>query len=634
VACGLAVAGIGVAGAVTGGLALVGGTGRVRLPLALPLDPVVLAPTPLGGLFMLVAGCVGAIAAVYAIGYVHGPAAAPMSWIAFATFLLAMQLVPAASDAVSFLLMWELMALASTALVLTEHRARAEVRSATMWYAVMTHLSFLFILLGFALLSASGHGTSFTAMASVDVRSGSASWAFALLILGFATKAGVVPMHVWLPRAHPAAPSHISAVLSAAMVNMGVFGVLLVGLRLLPGGPHWWGLLLVGLGAVSAVYGILQASVSSDLKRLLAYSTTENIGLMFLAVGAGLLLRSYGVTGSADVAIGACLLLVLSHSAFKTVLFLGTGSILRASGEHDLDRLGGLGVRMPTTSWAFGIGALGAAALPITCGFAAEWALLQSLIHGARPTDRLVAVVMPISVAVVALTAGLALLTFAKAYGIAFLARPRSAGAETAIESPLSMRLAMTVGAIAVVVLGLVPGVMASAAVRAADLRGVGTMPTFGINLAGVDSLLAPLPLTLVALFVVAPVLLFIWRVSKRRPRIAVDLAWAGGGVRVSQRMQYTATSYAEPLSRVFDDALRPEREVEVTHLSESRYLVERVQFSLHVDDVIESQVYRPVIRFVDRLGILARRLQNGSIHRYLGYSFFALVVVLIVVSL
>jgi hydrogenase-4 component B len=434
VACGLAVAGIGVAGAVTGGLALVGGTGRVRLPLALPLDPVVLAPTPLGGLFMLVAGCVGAIAAVYAIGYVHGPAAAPMSWIAFATFLLAMQLVPAASDAVSFLLMWELMALASTALVLTEHRARAEVRSATMWYAVMTHLSFLFILLGFALLSASGHGTSFTAMASVDVRSGSASWAFALLILGFATKAGVVPMHVWLPRAHPAAPSHISAVLSAAMVNMGVFGVLLVGLRLLPGGPHWWGLLLVGLGAVSAVYGILQASVSSDLKRLLAYSTTENIGLMFLAVGAGLLLRSYGVTGSADVAIGACLLLVLSHSAFKTVLFLGTGSILRASGEHDLDRLGGLGVRMPTTSWAFGIGALGAAALPITCGFAAEWALLQSLIHGARPTDRLVAVVMPISVAVVALTAGLALLTFAKAYGIAFLARPRSAGAETAIE--------------------------------------------------------------------------------------------------------------------------------------------------------------------------------------------------------
>jgi hydrogenase-4 component B len=634
VACGLAVAGIGAAGAVTGGLALAGRTGRVRLPLALPFDPVALAPTPLGGLFMLVAGCVGAVAAVYAIGYVHGPAASPTSWIAFATFLLAMQLVPATSDAVSFLLMWELMALASTALVLTEHRARADVRSATMWYAVMTHLSFLFILLGFAFLSAQGHGTSFTALASVDARSGPASWAFALFVLGFATKAGVVPMHVWLPRAHPAAPSHISAVLSAAMVNMGVFGVLLVGLRLLPGGPHWWGLLLVVLGAVSAVYGILQASVSSDLKRLLAYSTTENIGLMFLAAGTGLLLRSYGVVGSADVAIGACLLLVLSHSAFKTVLFLGAGSILHASGERDLDRLGGLGVRMPTTTWAFGIGALGAAALPITCGFAAEWALLQSLIHGARSTDRLVAVMMPISVSVVALTAGLALLTFAKAYGIAFLARPRSAGAETATESPLSMRLAMMVGAIAVVVLGLVPGVMASAVVRAADLYGVGTMSTFGINLAGVDSLLAPVPLTLVALFVAAPVLLFIWRVSKRRPRIAVDLAWGGGGVRVSPRMQYTATSFAEPLSRVFDDALRPEREVEVTHLSESRYLVERVQFSLHVDDVIESRVYRPVMRLTDRLGLVARQLQNGSIHRYLGYSFFALVVVLIVVSL
>ncbi len=202
------------------------------------------------------------------------------------------------------------MALASTVLVLTEHAASAEVRSAGLWYAVMTHLSFLLVLLGFAVLAHAGGGTSFAAMATVPADSPTAGAAFVLLVLGFATKAGLVPVHVWLPRAHPAAPSHVSAVMSAAMVKMGVYGALLVTVALLPGGPSWWGLLLMALGAVSAVYGILQASVATDIKRLLAYSTTENVGLIFLALGAGVLLRSYGVAGPADAAIAACLLLV------------------------------------------------------------------------------------------------------------------------------------------------------------------------------------------------------------------------------------------------------------------------------------------------------------------------------------
>ena len=196
------------------------------------------------------------------------------------------------------------------------------------------------------------------------------------------------------------------------------------------------GAVLLVLGAASAVYGILQASVATDLKRMLAYSTTENIGLMYLALGAGLLLRSYGVgRASRTRPLSACLLLVVGHAAFKTTLFLGAGSVLHATGERDLDRLGGLGTRMPMTSAAFGVGALGAAALPVTCGFVAEWALLQSLIHAAAAQDRLVAVVMPVAVRVVALTAGLALLAFVKAYGIAFLARARGEGAAAAHES-------------------------------------------------------------------------------------------------------------------------------------------------------------------------------------------------------
>jgi hydrogenase-4 component B len=631
---GAAVVAIGLAGAATGALALSGSNGSVTLPVALPVDPLVLAPDRLGGFFMVVAGLVGAVAALYGIGYVQGAAASRTAWSAMAVFLLALLLVPAAADAASFLLFWELMALASTVLLLAEHAARPEVRSAALWYSVMTHFSFVMLLLGFALLAAAADGTAFDAMAQVPAGTASASVAFVLLVVGFASKAGIVPLHVWLPRAHPEAPSHVSAVMSAAMVKMGVYGALLVGIRLLPGGPSWWSLLLIALGAVSAVYGILQASVASDLKRMLAYSTSENVGLMFLALGTGLLLRSYDINDPADAAIAACLLLVAAHATFKTTLFLGAGSILHATGERDLDRLGGLGARMPTTSVAFGVGALGAAALPVTAGFVAEWALLQSLINGATTQDRLVAVVMPISVGVVALTAGLALLAFVKAYGIAFQARPRSDGAARAHESGPATRVAIVLAASSVVALGLAPGPLAAVAASAAGLEGVGSVGWWGIDLSGIGALLDPVALLALGVVLALPAVMLSMRLARRLPRRGVSLTWGCGGVRLSPRMQYTATSYAEPLARVFDDALRPERDVLVTHAGESQYLVQRVQFRQDVDDVVERSAYRPAIRYLDRLGVLARRLQNGSIHRYLGYSFAALLVVLVVVSL
>ncbi len=626
-------AAVGAAGVATGAAAVMGGDGRIELSWALPLPAIGLEPTPLGGFVMAVAGAVGALAAVFGIGYAHGVAASRTAWAAFPVFLVSMQLVPAAGDAVSFLLAWELMALASTALVLTEHRQRDEVRSAALWYAAMTHLSFVLILLGFAVLAAESGGVDFAAMSAVDPSSTAASIAFGLLIVGFGTKAGLVPFHVWLPRAHPAAPSHVSAVMSAAMVKMGVYGALLVTLRLLPDGPAWWGLAVLAPGALSATYGILQASVTSDLKRLLAFSTTENVGLMFLALGTAMLLRAHEASAASDAALVACLLLLTSHAAFKCVLFLGAGAVLHATGERDLDRMGGLGARMPMTNVAFGLGALGAAALPVSIGFVAEWTLLQSLIHGARPDDRLVAAMMPISVAVVALTAGLALLTFVKAYGIAFLARPRSPGATNAREATPGMYGAMLVAAGSVVGLGLAPGPLADVVGRAVGVAD----PSSGsaVELPGIaGGVLDPVAVTAVAALLAVPVGLVTFTASRRRRRRAVELAWGCGGMRLSPRMQYTATSYAEPLARVFDDAIRPERDVVVTHASESRYLVERVHFQQRFDEVVEVRLYRPVLRIGDSLGLAARRLQNGSIHRYLGYSFVALVAVLVVVAL
>jgi hydrogenase-4 component B len=632
--CGLSVSAIGIAGMIAGIESLSGLSGRIEIPMALPIGSMAFAPQHLGALFMVVVGAVGAVSAIFAIGYAHGPANSRTSWIALSLFLTAMQLVPASADVLSFLLVWELMAISSTVLVLTEYRHRIQVRSAALWYAVMTQFSFVLIVLGFAILAKQSGSTTFASMSASATHSASTSLAFVALIIGFATKAGIVPLHIWLPRAHPEAPSHVSALMSAAMVKMGVYGAILVATELLPGGPSWWGVLILALGALSALYGILQASVAVDLKRLLAYSTTENVGLMFLALGAALLMRSSGLAQVADYAMVSCLLLVIAHAAFKTVLFLGAGAVLRTTGEGDLDRLGGLGVRIPVTAAAFAIGALGAAALPVTAGFVGEWVLFQALIHGAKPADRLLAVLMPLSVAVVALTAGLALMTFVKAFGIAFLGRPRSAGAQDAKESGNWMQAGMILGAAAVVGLGLIPGRLGVQTATLASRDSVGVTSMGGINLTKISALLDPMALLLLGAAVLLPVLAKSISAARRSPRRRVDLAWGCGGMRVSPRMQYTATSYAEPLSRIFDDVLKPERDIVMTPSAESQYLVERVRFRQQVTDIFEVRFYFPIVQGLDRIGIVARRMQNGRIQIYLGYSFAALIVVLIMAAL
>jgi hydrogenase-4 component B len=650
VLAGSACALLGAAGAATGALALSGRRGALEIPTVLSqagevpgLDPLRLAPDRLGGAFLVLAGAVGVLVSIYGIGYARQEVASRSAWAALAAFLFGMQAVAAAADAVSFLLAWEVMALASTAGVLIEHRQRPRTTSAGLWYAAMTHVSFLLLLAGFAVLSVAGGGTGFSAMATVDPASAAGSAAFLLLLTGAAAKAGLVPLHVWLPLAHPEAPGHFSAAMSAAMVKLGLYVALLVCVRLLPGGPGWWGAGVAAVGAVSAVYGVLQASVATDLKRLLAYSTTENLGLMFLALGCAVLLRAHGNPAAADAALAACLLLAAGHAVAKATLFAAAGSVLHGTGERDLDRLGGLGRRMPWTRTAFGVAALGAAALPVTAGFTGEWMLLQALIHGGR-AEPTVAVVMPGAIAVVALTTGLAVLTFVKAYGTAFLGRPRSAGAAEASEASagrVPMRLAVAGGAGSVVALGLAPGpvvaVLAGAVMPAGQggREGAGVWMTqwAGVQVPGLAVRLEPLALAATAAAACLPVLVVAALAARRHPRRHTTLAWGCGGARLSPRMQYTATSYAEPLVRVFDDALRPTQDVVVTHAVESAYVVRRMRFRQRLTDVVEASAYRPVIAAADRVGTASRRMQNGSIHRYLTYSFVALLAVLLGVT-
>ncbi|WP_088284179.1 proton-conducting transporter membrane subunit [Kineosporia sp. A_224] len=639
---------VGAAAVWTGALAWSGGTGRVVVGTVLPGVTAAYAPDRLGGAFLVLVGGVTVLASVWAFDGARGTAASRTAWVAYPLFVLGLLGVMAAADVVAFLLAWEVMAVASAVLVLADHARRPEVVGAGLWYAGMTQLSFLLVLGGFAVLASAAGGTGWSDLARLAPDAGATGAGVGLLLLGFVTKAGAVPVHVWLPRAHPEAPSHVSALMSAAMVKAGVYGVLLVVVRLLPAGPSWWGLALLVVGSASAVFGILQAGVAADLKRLLAYSTTENVGLILVAVGAAQVTTARGDVETGHVLLVAALLLTFGHAAAKSVLFLTAGSVLHATGLRDLDRLGGLGRTMPWTCGAFGVAALGAAGLPVTAGFVAEWTLLQALVHAGGPADPRLGLVSALAVTVVALTAGLALMTFTKAFGIAFLGRPRSDGAAAAHEVGRAERLAAAVGALAVLGLGLVPGPMATAAVRALGVDGVtaaGTTLAAGVRLGGVAPapgsageaasgtaalvpVLDPLALGLAALAALVVVAGVVARLRRRAPRRAVELGWGCGGARVSPRMQYTATSYAEPLVRIFDAPLGVSRSVATT-TADAPYVVRAMSFRQRVRDVFEEHGYRPLLRAAARVGDAGRALHNGSVHRYLAWSFATFVVVL-----
>jgi hypothetical protein len=556
-------------------------------------------------------------------------------------FVAAMLLVPAAGSVTTFLLAWELMAIASLVLVLAEH-TRPEVRSAGLFYAVMTQLGFVAILIGLMVLSAAGGANRFADLTAVP--EGARTVVFLLTVAGFGSKAGLVPLHAWLPRAHPEAPSPVSALMSAAMVNLGVYGIIRFDLELLGPGPRWWGMLLLAVGAVSALYGVLQASVATDLKRLLAYSTTENMGLITLALGAATVFadsppQAGGAPSAhapATIAMAAALLHLIGHAAFKCLGFLAAGSVLAATGLRDLDRLGGLARRMPASTVLFGVAALGASGLPLGAGFVSEWLLVQSLIHAAPGHDTLVALTAPLAVGAVALTTGLGVAAMVKAFGIGFLARPRSEPAAGAREAPGSMVAGMMAAAAACVLLAVVPVLVAPvlrAVLEALPASKAVAFTDFGavIRLPGLSGSIAPGLIAAALLLAVLVAVGLTTLRSRRRPEPANLPLWACGAEDLTARMQYTATSFAEPLQRVFDDVLRPDTDVEVNHVAESRYMADSVTYRSRIGDAIEDRLYPPVLRAVAAAAALLRRAHTGSVHLYLLYGALGVLAVMVV---
>ncbi|BAX93835.1 oxidoreductase [Mycobacterium shigaense] len=630
---GIATSGVGIAGVWLGLRGMFGSVRPVDIGWLFPLFGVRIEFGPLGGFFMALSGAVAVPVGCYAIGYARREHRGGVASAVLPVFVAAMVLVPAAGSVTTFLLAWELMALASLMLVLAEDR-RPEVRSAALSYAVMTQLGFVAILVGLMVLSAAGGADRLADLTGVS--GGARTAVFILTLVGFGSKAGLVPLHAWLPRAHPEAPSPVSALMSAAMVNLGIYGIARFDLQLLGPGPSWWGFALLAVGAVSALYGVLQASVATDIKRLLAYSTTENMGLVTLALGAATLFAATGARSPATIAAAAAVLHLMAHAAFKSLGFLAAGSVLASTGLRDLDLLGGLARRMPLTTAFFGVAALGACGLPLGAGFVSEWLLVQSLIHAAPGRDPVVALVTPVALGAVALATGLSVAAMVKAFGIGFLARPRTSQAAGASEAPASMRAGMAIAAAACVVLAVVPAFVAPTVSRAVaafplarsvPFTGLGTV----IRLPGLPGSIAP---GVIAAGVIAAALAatgLAWSRSRRRPAPVVLPLWACGADGLTERMQYTATSFAEPLQRVFDDVLRPDTDIEVTHTAESRFIADRISYRTAISDSIERRLYTPVVAAVVAAAGLVRRAHTGSVHRYLAFGALGVLIVLVV---
>ncbi|MET0501803.1 MAG: hydrogenase 4 subunit B [Candidatus Binatia bacterium] len=637
-----AIAGAG-AGLTLGATVIATGTPfALSLPGLLPLGGgLALRLDSLGAFFLVVIGIVALPAAVYGAGYSavyeDGRASLRLLGVMFNLFLLTMSLVTLADNVLTFLLMWEGMSLSSYFLVMTE-ADEERTRNAGLWYIGMTHAGLVMLLAALLLLTG---GTGSGAFADLRVGAslltpGVRDTVFVLAFLGFGSKAGMFPLHVWLPRAHPAAPSHVSALMSGVMIKMGVYGLLRLVLDLLGGGPTWWGGLVLGVGAVSALLGVLYALMEDDLKRLLAFSSIENIGIILIGIGAGLMFHRYGLMPLAALGFIGALYHVLNHAAFKSLLFLGAGSVLHATHTRNMEEMGGLIRRMPWTALCFLIGAVAISALPPLNGFVSEWLVFQSLLGGVYIPVPEVALTMPVAVGLLALTSGLSAACFVKAFGITFLALPRSSEAARAQEAPLSMRSGMALVALACIALGVAP--FAVVPILGSVLAGIGGLPdtraAFTLNVflqtPAIFGQMSPTFIAFALLFLLGLVPSILWLLRLNR-RYRLSDSWGCGRVGQTARMEYTAAAFAEPLKRVFAEIYRPMKELTVDFHPGSKYFVQSIEYRNEITPWFDQSLYRPFLQSATFVAQQVRRLQAGSLHLYLLYIAIVLTVLLVV---
>lgn len=603
------------------------------LPIGLPGLPFHFRLDALSAFFLAVIGAGAGGVSLFAAGYfrkAHGTPAGLLC-LQYHVFLAAMALVVLAADAYAFMVMWETMALSSFFLVTAEDRV-AETRRAGYLYLLIAHVGAIAILLCFGVLQANTGDYAFANMRAQHLTPFWGSIAFVLALLGFGAKAGLVPLHVWLPEAHPAAPSPVSALMSGVMLKTAIYGFLRVCYDLLGMQLWWWGVLALGLGLLTALMGVVFAAVQVDMKRLLAWSSIENIGVLFAAIGLSIVFSAYGMRPVAALALTAALYHVASHALFKSLLFAGTGAVLHATGERNLGRLGGLMRAMPWVAWATLVGALASAGLPPLGGFVSEWLLLQSFLFTPGLPNSFLNMLIPVVAALIALVAALAGYTMVKFFGVVFLGRPREEKLREAHDAGAWERLGMLLLVAGCVALGLAP----VAFVQAIDPV-TRTLVGTGLGAAAAESawLLVPVdvelasygPAVFLAGVAASCLLAFALVRALYHGRVRRAPPWDCGFPWQTTRMQDSAEGFGQPIRQIFEPAFRMERELPSPFDRAPRYRVA-------VGDHFWHGLYLPVAAAVERVARLIGLLQQGRISVYLLYSFVTVIGVLIWVTL
>ncbi len=603
------------------------------LPIGLPWLGTALRVDALSAFFLLVVNGGACLISVYALEY-GGHDAEPARALPFyPLFVAGMNLVILAADAFSFLVSWEFMSLTSWLLVLANHREPEAARGAFL-YLVMASLGTGALLLAFGLFAVSAGSYGFDAMQGVKLDTAQRAILVVLILIGTGSKAGMVPLHAWLPPAHAAAPSHVSALMSGIMTKVAIYGLIRL-LFDLAGPPEWWwGAIVLLLGGITALLGVLYAVMQHDLKRLLAYHTVENIGIIIIGLGLALAFRAARLDALAALALTAALLHVFNHAVFKSLLFMGSGAVVVATGARDMEHLGGLIHRMPVTAFVFLIGAVSISALPPFNGFVSEWLTFQAILNGALLPPWLLKFAVPVVGAMLALAAALTAVCFVKVYGIVFLGRPRTTPASEALEVGLPMQAAMAALAAICVTVGIVPQAVLALlqSVPAAVWEGAPAplaSDWLWLQPLGPDhSSYSGLVVFGVVAALAALLVLVIHRVASRRLRRSA--AWDCGFPDARPQTQYTASSFAQPIRRVFGTAVFAAREhVDMPAPGELR----PARFAMVLRDPIWEWLYLPVAALVMAVADRVNVMQFLTIRRYLSLMFAALILLLLVVA-
>jgi formate hydrogenlyase subunit 3/multisubunit Na+/H+ antiporter MnhD subunit len=599
----------------------------IVLPLGLPDLPFHLRLDALSAFFLFVLGAAAAGISVFSAGYFRASegAAPGLLCLQYHTFLAAMACVLVADDAYMFMVAWETMALASFFLVTTDHRI-PEIRRAGFLYLLIAHIGALAILLCFGVLQGETGDYTFDAMRSVTLQAAWPSVAFLLALAGFGAKAGLLPLHVWLPEAHPAAPSPVSALMSGVMLKTAIYGLLRVTFDLLQGQLWWWGVLALVIGLATALFGVLFATVQTDMKRLLAYSSIENIGIIVAGIGLTILFKTYDKTLLAAIALTATLYHTLNHAFFKRLLFLATGSVLHATKERSLGKLGGLIHRMPWVAWLALAGTLACAGLPPLNGFVSEWLLLQAFLFTPTLPRSFINMLVPLAAAALVLAAALAAYVMVKFYGVIFLGRPREPNLAYAHDAGRFERVALVWFGAGCLLLGLLP-VQVIGLLDAVNAMLLGaTVSRPGMSwwlLAPIDTDRASYSPVIVLVVTVGVLLLTIQVVHRYyHGRLRKGPVWDCGFPAQTPRMQDTAEGFGQPIRQIFEQFFRIERVLPTPFDAQPRYFVK-------AGDHLWYWVYLPVARATEWAARLIGRIQQGRISVYLMYSFLTLLALL-----